>query len=196
MSENKPKEKRMKKPVNTNSKSTHYVDNDKLFEEMSKHREAWLKYKAEGGDPPRVSEYIGECILMIAERLASKPNFVHYTYKEEMISTGVENCILYLHNWDPEKSSKVFSYFTTIIFYAFLRTIDKEKKQQYIKTKLFETKDIGKKLSVSAGVAGADQTMTKADELINLADHALYKAKDLGRDLCVTYEDRSMACTP
>jgi len=75
---------------------------------------------------------------MIATRLSTKPNFVNYSYREEMISDGVENCICYIDNFDPLKSTNPFAYFTQIIYYAFLRRILKEKKQLYIKHKSLE----------------------------------------------------------
>ena len=84
------------------------------------------------------SNYIGECILKIANNLSHKPNFSNYTYKDDMILDGIENCILYIHNFDPEKSNNPFAYFTQIIFYAFLRRIGKEKKQAYVKNKLIQ----------------------------------------------------------
>ena len=84
---------------------------------------------------PQVPEYIGKCILLIGTRLATKPNFSGYSYKEEMISDGIENCLMYIHNFDPEKSQNPFAYFTQIIWFAFLRRIQKEKKQTYIKFK-------------------------------------------------------------
>lgn len=84
---------------------------------------------------PRVPDYVGQCLLLIATRLASKPNFSGYTYKDEMISDGIENCLMYIHNFDPNKTNNPFAYFTQIIKFAFLRRIEKEKKQQYIKLK-------------------------------------------------------------
>ena len=91
-----------------------------------------------GAPRPIVSRYIGECIMLIATRLATRPNFVGYSYKDEMISDGIENCLAYIHNFNPEKSTNPFAYFTQIIYYAFLRRIQKEKKQLYIKHKSFE----------------------------------------------------------
>ena len=80
---------------------------------------------------------LNEC-LQIANRLATKPNFANYTFKDDMISDGIENCVSYIHNFDPEKSNNPFAYFTQIIYYAFLRRIQKEKKQLYIKHKSLE----------------------------------------------------------
>ena len=116
----------------------HYVDNKKLYTEMVKFTNKCAEAKEQGLQRPRVTNYIGECILKISTRLATRPNFVGYSYKDEMISDGIENCLCYLHNFNPEKSKNPFAYFTQIIYYAFLRRIQKEKKQLYIKHKSFE----------------------------------------------------------
>ena len=85
---------------------------------------------------PPVSNYLGECFLKIANHLSYRPNFINYTYRDDMISDGIENCLQYIHNFDPEKSKNPFAYFTQIIYYAFIRRIQKEKKQTHIlKTK-------------------------------------------------------------
>ena len=91
-----------------------------------------------GDDTPRITDYIGQCFLKIANGLSYRPNFINYTYKQEMISDGIENCLQYIHNFDPEKSKNPFSYFTQIIYYAFIRRIQKEKKQSHIKNKMIE----------------------------------------------------------
>lgn len=118
--------------------ATHYVDNKTLYARIVEYRQSVLEAKEQDLPRPRIPNYIGECVLMIANRLATKPNFVNYSYKEEMIADGVENCICYIDNFDPLKSSNPFAYFTQIIYYAFLRRILKEKKQQYVKHKCFE----------------------------------------------------------
>ena len=100
---------------------------------------AKVKHAEENGLPkPQVSNYIGECILKIATHLSYKPNFINYSYRDDMILDGVENCIQYIDNFDPTKSNNPFAYFTQIIYYAFLRRIAKEKKQSYIKGKLIQ----------------------------------------------------------
>ena len=112
-----------------------YVNNKDLLEALIKYKEA-CREAEDAGDPlPRVPDYIGKCIYQIATRLATKPNFSGYSYKEDMISDGIENCLLYIGNFNPEKSQNPFAYFTQIIWYAFLRRIQKEKKQMYIKFK-------------------------------------------------------------
>jgi hypothetical protein len=87
---------------------------------------------------PPIPRYIGECFLKIANHLSFKPNFVNYMFKEDMISDGIENCVQYIHNFDPSKSTNPFAYFTQIIHYAFLRRIQREKRQLEIKNKILE----------------------------------------------------------
>ena len=114
----------------------HYVDNKRFLEEMKKyHKKVVSARKRKRKDPP-INDYIGECFLKIANHLSYRPNFINYTYKEDMISDGIENCLQYVANFDPEKSSNPFAYFTQIIYYAFIRRIQKEKKQTTIKQKL------------------------------------------------------------
>jgi hypothetical protein len=117
---------------------THYVDNKKLLEAMVEYKAKVDEAKANNVLKPQIPTYIGHCMLMIARRLSHKPNFINYPYREEMISDGVENCVSYIDNFDPNKSNNPFSYFTQIIYFAFLRRILKEKKQLYIKHKSLE----------------------------------------------------------
>ncbi len=116
----------------------HYVDNKRLYAEMIEYVRQYNDAKARGVETPRASNYIGECIWLIANRLSTNRNFIGYTYREEMIGDAIENCLRYIHNFNPEKSSNPFAYFTQIMYYAFLRRIDKEKKQTYIKYKSME----------------------------------------------------------
>ena len=94
-----------------------------------------------GEEKPRVSNYIGECFLKIANGLSHKPNFMNYTFKDDMVSDGIENCLQYIHNFNPDKSNNPFAYFTQIIYYAFIRRIQREKKQTHVKHKLIEKQD-------------------------------------------------------
>jgi DNA-directed RNA polymerase specialized sigma24 family protein len=91
-----------------------------------------------GKDKPIVPKYIGESILLICNNLAKKPNFSGYTYKMDMVSDGVMDCISAVDNFDPDKTNNPFAYFTQIAWNAFLRRIQKEKKQTYIKHKNYE----------------------------------------------------------
>lgn len=117
------------------AKKRNYVNNKDLLQALIDYRNACKEAEESGDRNPQVPEYVGKCILLIATRLATKPNFSGYSYKEEMISDGIENCLQYIHNFDPDKSQNPFAYFTQIIWYAFLRRIQKEKKQTYIKFK-------------------------------------------------------------
>ena len=119
-------------------KSEHYVNNKQLLEALIVYREKVAHAKENDLPKPRITNYLGECFLKIATHLSYKPNFVNYMFRDDMISDGIENCVQYIHNFDPEKSRNPFAYFTQIIHYAFLRRIQKEKKQLEIKTKIIE----------------------------------------------------------
>ena len=115
------------------AKKSNYIDNSKFLEAIVSYQAICTKENI-----PPIPDYIGECFIKIANGLATKSNFINYSYKDEMISDGIENCISYCKNFNPEKSKNPFSYFTQIIYYAFLRRIEKEKKQSYIKYKMTE----------------------------------------------------------
>ncbi len=133
-------------------RSEHYVNNKDFLEALIKYRQdvANSFIKKYGREPtkddrskswdtkPPIPRYIGECFLKIANHLSFKPNFVNYMFKEEMISDGIENSVQYIHNFDPDKSQNPFAYFTQIIHYAFIRRINKEKKQMDIRNKILE----------------------------------------------------------
>ena len=119
-------------------RSEHYVNNKEFLAALIRHRENIEIAELQGKEKPRIPRYIGECVLKIATHLSFKPNFVNYMFKEDMISDGIENCVQYIHNFNPEKSQNPFAYFTQIIHYAFLRRIQKEKKQLEIKNKILE----------------------------------------------------------
>ena len=120
----------------------HYVNNKEFLAALIKRQEQIKEMEASGDDPPRITNYLGECILKIANHLSYRPNFSNYTYREEMISDGIENCLQYIDKFNPEKSTNPFAYFTQIIYYAFIRRIQKEKKQQAIKEKLLKESNI------------------------------------------------------
>ena len=119
-------------------RSEHYVNNKEFLAAIIVPRDNVALAKARDEPKPRISNYLGSCFLKIATHLSFKPNFVNYMFKEDMISDGIENCVQYIHNFDPEKSQNPFAYFTQIIHYAFLRRIQKEKKQLEIKNKILE----------------------------------------------------------
>ena len=133
-------------------RSEHYVNNKEFLAALIKYREdvEITFIQKNGREPtkedrskswdtkPVIPRYVGECFLKIANHLSFKPNFVNYMFKEDMISDGIENCVQYIHNFNPEKSQNPFAYFTQIIHYAFLRRIQREKRQLEIKNKILE----------------------------------------------------------
>ncbi len=119
-------------------RSEHYVNNKEFLAALIKYREDVEIAKLQDKTKPVIPRYIGECFLKIANHLSFKPNFVNYMFKEDMISDGIENCVQYIHNFNPEKSQNPFAYFTQIIHYAFLRRIQREKRQLEIKNKILE----------------------------------------------------------
>ena len=160
----------------TKKKSVHYVDNAKFLEAMKEWKEQCKDAEEAGDEKPRITNYIGECFLKIANGLSYRPNFINYTYRQEMISDGIENCLQYVYNFDPNKSSNPFAYFTQIIYFAFIRRIQKEKKQTHIKHKIIEkeeyrTHDVMPIDSTNYSIHGFDPT-------IMLPDQPVYKTKE------------------
>jgi hypothetical protein len=149
-------------------RSVHYVNNKEFLAALVEYRNQ-VRKEAEkeipditdkqlktwkGPNKPPIPNYIGECILKIATHLSFKPNFVNYMFKDDMISDGIENSILYLMNFDPEKSQNPFAYFTQIIHYAFLRRIQREKRQLEIKNKIIERTGFSEVFTDDSGVDG------------------------------------------
>ncbi len=148
----------------TKTKRLHYVDNKKFFQAMVEFKKSVNEAETKGLERPRVTPYIGDCIMKIAVHLSHKPNFFNYSYKEEMISDGIENCLQYIDNFDPEKSNNPFAYFTQIIYYAFLRRLQKEKKQQYTKYKYRDEMNIFGGSSENQSHDNNDYSNNKANE--------------------------------
>jgi hypothetical protein len=119
-------------------RSDHYVNNKDFLAALIKYREDVEIASLQDKPKPVIPRYIGECFLKIANHLSFKPNFVNYMFKEDMICDGIENCVQYIHNFNPNKSENPFAYFTQIIYYAFLRRIQREKRQLEIKNKILE----------------------------------------------------------
>ena len=132
-------------------KSEHYVNNKELLEALIVYREKVAIAKEKDLPKPRITNYLGSCFLKIATHLSYKPNFVNNMFRDDMISDGIENCVQYIHNFDPEKSRNPFAYFTQIIHYAFLRRIQKEKKQLDIKNKIIEKTGFDEVMTVEDG---------------------------------------------
>lgn len=129
----------------------HYVNNKEFLNALIDYKESCKTAEDSGKERPPVTHYIGECFLKIAQHLSYRPNFINYTYKHDMISDGIENCLMYIHNFNPEKSKNPFAYFTQIIYYAFLRRIQKEKKQTDLKNKIIQNMVVDDSLVVQDG---------------------------------------------
>jgi hypothetical protein len=127
----------MKKPRTVN-----YINNKDLLAEMVKFIDARNAALSAGEDLPQISRYIGQAIMLIADRLARKGNFSGYSFRDDMIGDGIENCIMYLHNFNPAKSNNPFAYITLIIWRAYVRRIEKEQKHSYIRHKLAASSSI------------------------------------------------------
>ena len=136
----------------TKAEPSHYVDNKKFLAALIEYKKNIDTAKVEGKGIPQVPKYIGECFIKIATHLSYKSNFINYTFKDDMISDGIENCLTAATKFDPEKSSNPFAYYTQIIYFAFIRRIQKEKKHQATKYKIIEN------LDMDAIMQGSDDT--------------------------------------
>lgn len=145
----------------------HYVDNKKFYEELKKYRESVDLAVAQGQEKPQISNYLGDCFIKIATHLSYKANFINYTFKDDMISDGIENCLAAADKFDPTKSTNPFAYYTQIVYFAFIRRIQKEKKQQATKYKIIENMDL-------------DDILTSEDDLNEFSNQFLdYMKKKL-----------------
>ena len=162
-------------------RSEHYVNNREFLDAIVEYRIKVLKEAQKeipdmtaeqlkdwkSPNKPRITNYLGECFLKIATHLSYKPNFVNYMFREDMISDGIENCVQYMLNFDPKKSNNPFAYFTQIIHYAFLRRIQKEKKQLEIKTKIIEKTGYDQVMVVEDGANGTSSDYNSIKEKIH-----------------------------
>ena len=123
--------------------SRHYINNQEFLAALIKHKESVLEAANKKEEKPQVPNYIGECFIKIANQLAFKSNFINYSFREDMILDAIENCLIYMDNFDPKKSSNPFAYFTQITYYAFIRRIQKEKRHLQTKYKYIESLDLG-----------------------------------------------------
>ena len=154
-------------------KSEHYVNNKELLAALIDYRAEVAVAKTKDLPKPRISNYLGECFLKIATHLSYKPNFVNYMFRDDMISDGIENCVQYIHNFDPNKSKNPFAYFTQIIHYAFLRRIQKEKKQLEIKTKIIEKTGYDEVMVVDDGAL-----TSSSSDYNTIKDNITYKSSN------------------
>jgi hypothetical protein len=138
-------------PSNPPSTKPHYVDNKKFLAALIEYRQQVLEARGQEKEIPSISNYIGECFLKISNHLSYKSNFINYSYKEEMVSDAIENCMACVSNFDPAKSENPFAYFTQVCYFAFIRRIQKEQKQTKTKHRIIENMDIDSIISQEHG---------------------------------------------
>jgi len=126
----------------TKDESRHYINNQEFLDALIAYQEEVAIAESKGEMKPIVPDYIGDCFIKIANHLAYKSNFINYSFRDEMILDAIENCLTYMHNFDPNKSRNPFAYFTQITYYAFVRRIQKEKRQLQTKYKYIESIDM------------------------------------------------------
>ena len=148
----------------------HYINNKEFSLAVVEYVKECDKARSKDKDIPKVTDYIARCFIKIAEGLSHRPNFVRYTYREEMVMDAVENCLRAIANYNIETATKTgkpnaFSYFTQICYFAFIRRITKEKKQQDIKFKFIEKMGIEDFVAMGMDNEGAEQTMAYVDTL-------------------------------
>ena len=132
----------------------HYINNKEFFQAMKDWKIEWDSAVAKGEPTPRCTNYLGECFVKISNHLAYKSNFVNYTFRDEMILDGIENCLRYADRFNPEKSNNPFAYFTQITYYSFVRRIKKEARQSETKLRYLQSIDLQQLLDEIEGDSG------------------------------------------
>ena len=161
-------------------KPKNYVNNKDLFDSIVQHQYEHTEWsKDPSGPAPQVSAYIGECFFHMSTRISSKPNFSGYSYKEDMILDGVEDCIKYIKTFNPAKTQNPFAYFTTSIINAFIRRIHKEKKEQYIKYKNLQNLFTEEDLISHGAVSRNGVFLDTATEFVKKYEKAIEDKKNL-----------------
>tara|TARA_Y100001958_G_C21069008_1_gene429187 strand:- start:273 stop:863 length:591 start_codon:yes stop_codon:yes gene_type:complete len=166
------------------SKNVHYVNNQEFSQAVVSYVGTVREAKEANKPIPVVTDYVATCFLRIAENLSHKSNFIRYTYREEMVMDAVENCLKAIENYDINASTRTgkpnaFAYFTQIIWYAFLRRISKEKKQQDIKEKYLSQSGIEAFLQAEGGDISTSVVTNFVDTLKDRID----KVKTYDADL-------------
>ena len=151
-------------------KSIHYVNNSDLSTAVVEYVEKVDNARKKKNNIPKVPDYIAQCFLKIAEGLSHKANFIRYTYREEMVMDAVENCLKAIGNYNLEAATRTgkpnaFAYFTQITWYAFLRRITKEKKQQEIKLKYLTKSGIDSFIDTGSEATASDTATHFVDTL-------------------------------
>lgn len=130
------------------SNKKHYVNNNKFYKALKEYKEDLRIARIKEEDPPKIPEYVGYCVYLIATRLAGSYNFIGYSYLDEMVSDAIETCIRYLDKFDTEKYDNPHAYFTTVCYNAFLFRMRREKKQTAIKSSMLKNYTLHNFLSI------------------------------------------------
>lgn len=149
----------------------HYINNKDFLREITKYRLSVRKAKRQGLPKPQIPRYVAECFMKIAENLSHKPNFLSYTFRDEMVADAIENCVMYIDNFDPSKSKNPFAYFTQIVYFAFLRRIQKEKKQLYVKYKATENAGVLDEYELNENEDGTFRQFELYDNITQFIDN-------------------------
>ena len=161
--------------------NVHYVNNADFSNAVVEYVQSANEAKAQNEIVPVVPNYIAECFLRISEGLSHKSNFIRYTYREEMVMDAVENCLKAIHNYDLSTATRTgrpnaFAYFTQIAWYAFLRSIAKEKKQQDIKISFLENFNI-------VHLVGDDGDLQQAEFVVESLRQRIDRVKESDRQI-------------
>ena len=159
----------------------HYVNNKEFSYAVVDYVKSVNDAEERNETPPKVTDYIATCFMKISEGLSHRPNFVRYTYRDEMVMDAVENCLRAIRNYKIETATRTgnpnaFSYFTQICFFAFIRRITKEKKQQDIKHRFIERMGVEDFMDMGMDAQAANDTRAYVDQLKSRID--VIKTKD------------------
>jgi hypothetical protein len=159
-----------------------YVDNKEFLAAMIERKGLVDAALAAGKEPPQITNYLGKTMMDICTHFSYRPNFINYSFRDEMIGDALENCLKVIDNFDSEKYSNPFAYFTQIAFFAFLRRIAQEEKQQYIKFKLLEELPMDEMIEMVCNDTGEASFKTAVDFM---RDHSFFNTRE--------YEDKIAA---
>lgn len=171
-------------PRRKSSPERHYVNNAEFYKALTEYLEKRKLAIQENREIPRIPEYIGVCIDKIARRLSTKGNFSGYTFREEMVSDGIETCFKYLHSFDPSRTDRAFSYFTRIIYNSFLHRISQEKREVYIKYKAYEN-------GMLSGIATRDGSTSDDTASLDLTDNMIAFVNDYESKLALKKKQKT-----
>lgn len=159
------------------NKKRNYINNKDLFEAMKNYKKIVDENKIKNIEPPVIPDYIGKSIMLICSNLAKKPNFSGYTYKQDMISDGIIDCVAAVNNFNPERTNNPFAYFTQIAWNAFIRRINKEKKQTYIKHKNYQNSSLLVEMETEVNMNSSYKSNDFSDDIIKSFEDKLTKSK-------------------